>query len=505
MNSKIKNNIMKTKIILILVLFIFSLGTRGQGNKEKDQLLDLLSHPEHAQGEMAGIITTSSALLQTRLTLTNWKFNNDYVGCSGWARFMVYTDNTDEAIYTEWKKATAENDYIVKIMVKNMEPDTKYFYRLQYGRDRENYRTGQLCEFRTLAGGSISRIVSFTVTTGMNYDKFYHQPGSRFYGIEKELGYPAAGSVVKLKPDFFIGTGDNVYYDSNFMPCGQAVDAVTMRNYYHLQLGQPRMVEMFSKMGVYWEKDDHDYRYNDSDTTGERPPSHQLGIKIYREQLPVVDPDEKNAVTYGTYRVSKEVQIWILEGRDYRSPNSMPDGPGKTIWGKPQEEWLKNTILESDATFKFIISPTPMIGPDDAYKSDNHVNQKGFRTERDRFFEWMKNNNIPVNSLLFITGDRHWQYHSIDAIYGFNEFSSGPFVDANSRMGRNPGDPASTDPEAKLVIQPYTSREPSGGFLRVVVDPAGSPWKTSRATFEMRDENGAINYSTYIDSVKDIE
>lgn len=59
-----------------------------------------------------------------------------------------------------------------------------------------------------------------------------------------------------------------------------------------------------------------------------------------------------------------------------------------------------------------------MIGPDDAYKSDNHVNQKGFRTERNSFFEWLKNNEIPINNFFFITGDRHWQYHSIDIEYG---------------------------------------------------------------------------------------
>ncbi len=330
---------------------------------------------------------------------------------------MVYSRDVNNALYTEWKEAIPENDYIIKIVIKDLEPDTRYFYRLQYGRDQSNYRTGQLCEFKTLAGANISAVSSFVVTTGMNYDKFYNEPQRRYRGVEKELGYPAAESVTRLLPDFFVGTGDNVYYDSNFMPMGQGVDAETMRNYFHLQFGQPRMVEMFSKMSSYWEKDDHDYRFNDADTTGARLPSHQLGIKIHKEQLPVSKPEDENALTYGTYRISKEAQIWILEGRDYRSPNSDADGPEKTIWGETQKIWLKNTILESDATFRFIISPTPMIGPDDAYKSDNHVNQKGFRYERDEFFKWLKENNIPINSLVFITGDRHWQYHSIDAKY----------------------------------------------------------------------------------------
>ena len=68
--------------------------------------------------------------------------------------------------------------------------------------------------------------------------------------------------------------------------------------------------------------------------------------------------------------------------------------------------------------------------------------------------------------------------------------------------GRNPGDPKSTDPNADLVIQPYTSRTPSGGFLFVKLVPEGSPWKTARAIFEMRDENGDILYSTSVDANK---
>jgi len=490
----------KNTTALFVLILMASTTALGQTREQEKQLLNLLTHPEHAQGEMAGLVTPTSAMLQSRLTLTNWQFDNDYIGCQGWGRFMVYTNDVDSAIYTEWHEAIPEDDYIIKIMLKDLEPNTRYSYRLQYGRDQSNYRTGQICEFKTHAGADISAGTSFAVTTGMNYDKFYNHPQKRFRGVEKELGYPAAESVTKLLPDFFVGTGDNVYYDSNFMPMGQGVDPKTMRNYFHLQFGQPRMVEMFSKMSSYWEKDDHDYRYNDSDTTGERSPSHQLGIKIHKEQLPVSNPEDENAVTYGTYRVSKEAQIWILEGRDYRSPNRNADGPEKTIWGETQKNWLKNTILESDAAFRFIISPTPMIGPDDAYKSDNHVNQKGFRHERDEFFQWMKENNIPVNSLVFITGDRHWQYHSIDAEYGYNEFSTGPFVDANSRLGRNPGDPKSTDPKANLVIQPYTSNTPSGGFLYVKVEPEGNPWKKARATFEMRDENGVILYSSYIDA-----
>ena len=76
-----------------------------------------------------------------------------------------------------------------------------------------------------------------------------------------------------------------------------------------------------------------------------------------------------------------------------------------------------------------------------------------------------------------ICGDRHWQYHSIHPI-GFEEFSTGALVDGNSRLGRSPGDPESTDPEG-LIEQPYTRTEPSGGFLHVTISPGERPTATN--------------------------
>ena len=67
----------------------------------------------------------------------------------------------------------------------------------------------------------------------------------------------------------------------------------------------------------------------------------------------------------GVVRVSAEA-----EGRDYRSPHMTPQGPSKTLWGFEQLAWLKRTLLESDAVFKILISPTPLVGPDDANQAD---------------------------------------------------------------------------------------------------------------------------------------
>lgn len=88
-------------------------------------------------------------------------------------------------------------------------------------------------------------------------------------------------------------------------------------------------------------------------------------------------------------------------------------------------------------------------------------------------------------------GDRHWQYHSIHPA-GVEEFACGALVDANSRPGRKPGDPKSTDPDAQIK-QPYLQDPPSGGFLLVRCSPAEGDMP-ARLALEFYDEHGELLY-----------
>lgn len=444
-----------------------------------------------AQGTMVGEVNTTSAILHCRLTSTQKKIGFDVPGSAGVGRFE-YSEKKDfsDSTTTEWLVAKPEYDYILKTKITGLRPYTRYHYRVVFGSDRDKTTKSDSATFRTLPGKDSDQAVSFVVVTGMNYMSFHHgilrkgkRNGERAYqGLDKHLGFPGLSAMQHLKPDFFVGTGDNVYYDSH--DAEEATDVTGMRRKWHQQFAQTRFIEFFRETPTYWEKDDHDHRYNDCDRVGSRPPSSDLGIRIFREQVPVVDPTDPQAKTYRTFRINKHLQIWLVEGRDYRSPNKMDDGPDKTLWGTEQIAWLKQTLLASDATYKLLISPTPMVGPDDAYKRDNHTNHKGFRTEGRAFFKWIKDRGLDKRGFHIICGDRHWQYHSVDPT-GIEEFSSGALVDSNSRLGRNPGDPKSTDPNAE-INQFYTQEEASGGFLRVSVN------ETASAQFEFYDENGEL-------------
>ena len=470
------------------------------------------------QGIMAGEVGERSVILQSRLTSSNPRQDPRWEGvrgAGGWARFEISeSEDFAEARETGWIEASPYSDFIVKQKVGGLMRGTRYHYRLRYGPDKDRTRMSAAATFRTLAGSGIAAPYSFVVVTGMNYSFFHYTGSSRvgpYEGPDKDLGYPALASILKLKPDFFVGTGDNVYYDHPGHR-GRAQTRHEMRKKHHEQYSQPRFLDLFRNVATYWMKDDHDHRFDDSDAVnavrirapkqldyyprtniheGESGsgflPSHELGVDVFREQMPVVDPADPKAVTYRTYRVSRDLQVWLVEGRDYRSPLDQPDGPRKTIWGAEQKAWLRRTLRESDAPFKMLLSATPMVGPDSSSKRDNHTNFNGYRHEGDEFFRFLADSGIGGDEFFIACGDRHWQYHSIRPD-GYEEFSSGALVDANAILGSFPGRPNTTDPEGR-IRQPFHSPEASGGFLMISVVPDGD---SAVAEFRFYDEQGKL-------------
>ena len=441
------------------------------------------------QGMMAGEVTRSRVILHARLTQGEVLVDGDMPGAPGIGRFEISTDPAFTRYRkTAWLYAHPDTDYILKAHVANLKSGTRYYYRLRYGPSREVTTFGPMGTFRTHAKRRVAEPVRFVVVTGMNYGKFY-DGGNQYSGADKALGYPALEAILQQKPDFFVGTGDNVYYD---WPKSPAVRTqAELRRKWHEQFAQPRFKALFAQVPTYWEKDDHDFRFNDCDLTGDTLPLSALGIDTFREQVPVAPPGDARAVTYRTYRVNQLLQLWFVEGRDYRDANTMPDGPSKTLWGREQLNWLKRTLRRSDATFKILVSPTPLIGPDDEYKEDNHTNPGGFQYERDIFFAWLKKHRLEQKNFFIVCGDRHWQYHSIHPD-GLEEFSCGALVDANARRGRLSLDPKGTDPDG-LIAQPYVQTEPSGGFLQIEVMPAKARDGAS-IVFTHFDETGAKLY-----------
>ncbi|HYW95087.1 MAG TPA: alkaline phosphatase D family protein, partial [Bacteroidales bacterium] len=265
---------------------------------------------------------------------------------------------------------------------------------------------------------------------------------------DPERGFRIYDSMLKLHPDFYVQTGDYVYYDK---PGPIADNKEKARHKWSAMNAWPSIVDFSSKVPFYIEKDDHDMLRDDA-----WPGIEPLGYLTFDEALGIWNRHVPlKGKPYRTVRWGKDLQIWLVEGREYRSPNTMPDGPGKTIWGKEQKDWLVRTVKASDATFKILFSETPIVGPDRAKgKNDNYAN-KAFQTEG----EWVRHFLASVDNMYVINGDRHWQYVSVDDKTGLTEFSQGPASDSHAQ-GWQPDD---VRPEHRFL-------RVKGGFIGVKVD-----------------------------------
>lgn len=424
--------------------------------------------PYNAMGEMAGEVGPHSVILQTRLTEAATRDTAGAMpGAGGWVCFEISSvDDFSQARFTAWRQALEENDFIVKEHVSGLAADTPYFYRVHIGESAGvSQRIGSGRSFRTAPEPWMKRDVSFTVVTSHKYSAVAHADGFNSYE-----------AMIRLRPDFIIPTGDNVYYDSDIPP---GVDLASCRHHWHRMYSFPRLVAFYGQVPVYWEKDDHDYRFDDADpympARKVGSPDDELGRSVFLEQVPVRER------TYRTVRWGSALQIWLTEGRDFRSPNAMADGPGKTMWGVEQRRWLKRTILESNAMFKVLVSPTPLLGPDRANKKDNHANRLGFFTEGQNFLKWLAGKN--VRNFYIACGDRHWKYHSVHKQTGYEEFCSGSLGDGSAVKNPDYSDPVV---ERKFYLG-------SGGFLlvRVQVQRVTEPV----ITFDLCEKHGSVTYS----------
>lgn len=371
------------------------------------------------------------------------------------------TPDLGDAAETEWRAVAAEDDYTHQFHLTDLEPGATYYFE-----SRTSDPTGHVLHlplsgsFQTAPAADVRDGVRGVVITGQAYRDTDDPDGFSIYR-----------SMLEFAPHWIVPTGDTVYYDSDDP---LAVSLEIARYHWTRMYSYPTLVDFHRQVSGYWEKDDHDSYANDGwpglhrDYMGDF--SYELGLKVFAEQVPF------RGEPYRRFRWGKGLEIWLVEGRDFRSPNDAEDGPEKTIWGAEQKKWLTESLLASDADWKLLISPTPIVGPDRGKKADNHANE-AFAHEGDWFRAWAAEN---LGDQFFIAcGDRHWQYHSVDPKTGVQEFSSGPVSDEHA--SGTPGE----DPEM------HRYHNVQGGFLSVETDTADGE---SRITFRFHGVDGEADY-----------
>ncbi len=413
-------------------------------------------------GAKAGEITENAAIVHVRLTSTPGQNADSLIpGNDGQARVHYGTaeDLTDSKT-TPWVTAIANEDHSIQFHLDDLPAAKRIYYQVEIRESDDSPSTiAPTHSFITAPVAGTRAPVMFHLTTCQDLH-----------------GDSTYVPMAVQRPDFCVSAGDTVYYDGQ----GLARNVPQAWQAYQKMFGLQSMKDYYQHVGGYFMKDDHDYRFNDADpymkgkwvnnkkadpgailteTKGNQALdvgwlTHEEGIRVFKQVFPMNDK------TYRTMRWGQGVQIWMLENRDYRSPNNMPDGPEKSIWGATQKAWLMETLLASNADHRIIISPNPIVGPDRLMKGDNHANLNGFWHEAQEFLDWVKSNKL--TNVILMCGDRHWQYHSIDQRNerGVHEFSCGPTSDDHTQA---------VPPMYEGVERPYSASR--GGFLSARYKP----------------------------------
>jgi alkaline phosphatase D len=398
----------------------------------------LAAGPFQATGYKVGEVDQNSAVVWTRLTRLE-RGAQDQVdaapGALGEVRVTWHPATRSEEWCTPWLPVDPDKDFTRQVELADLTPGTRYAVTVEGRRPEGGEPT------TTLTGG-------FTTAPAADAPATIRMAVVTCQAI-RSVESPTKGHFTykvldQIRPDLFVHTGDIVYYDKEPL----CHDAAAARCKWNRMYAYEWQRAFHLNTTSYFMKDDHDTVKNDcwqghryGDLTWEE------GLAIFREQVPMREK------TYRTVRWGRDLQIWMTENRDFRSPNTDPDGPQKTILGRDQKEWLVRTMTESDATFKVFISPGCVVGPDKEGKNDNHANP-AFAHEG----AWLRGFLADLGNAIVINGDRHWQYHSVDPETGLHEFGCGPIGNLHDYGGH-------------CGFQPKYHKyfDPGGGFLLVTV------------------------------------
>lgn len=378
-------------------------------------------------GVSSGDVTPTSALIWAR-----------GAEVSGSALVVEYSTNED---FSDTQKAeplalTPERDFTGKVALTGLKPATRYYYRV-----------------KQVQGTAQSAPVAGTFVTAPEANsssevKFVWSADLGGQGMCRRPEYFIFNALAEAQPDFFLFLGDTAYNDERCPspPNAPGSDFVanTLEEYRAKQKYQfadkpYQKARAATSLYVIW--DDHEVINNFSGTTVD-PKRLAIGRQVLLEYFPITVNSQAPNRLYRSFRWGKHAEIFILDTRQYRSDNKLPDGPDKTMLGKEQLAWLKENLKNSDATWKFIASTVKLSFPSDCPEAcdswANGASPTGFERELLEISEFIIQNKI--RGVVWLTGDEHVvdvvQYDpNRDRVIDFYEFTSGPLSALTSYMG----------------------------------------------------------------------
>ncbi len=394
------------------------------------------------QGIAVGDVTAQTALLWGR-TEGPAMVQVEYAPLGIWEKVSKSAAVTAPVARTPRFDTTAETDYTVSIPLQGLVPATRYRYYVKggkFGAGAEIVETkiAAMGEFTTLPEAKTAVPVTFAWSGDLGGQQRCRQ------GIG---GYPIFEVMGKQSLDFFLFLGDTIYSDDTCPspPNDPGADftASTLAEYrarHRYQRGAESLRRFLEYVPVYVTWDDHEVRNNFAGPFDEQMPT---GRQALREYWPIASPVDDPQRLYRSVRYGAELELFILDTRQYRSKNADPDGPAKTMLGAQQLQWLMDGLRNSTATWKVVATSVPLSIPKGGGVSvpgndgwAGGPDGTGFERERQVIVDAILRNKL--KNVVFLATDVHWvQANSYDpnedGMPDFHEFVAGPL---SARAGR---------------------------------------------------------------------
>ncbi len=376
--------------------------------------------------------------------------------------------------------------------------------------------------FRT-AGGDSDETIRFV---------FSGDVAGQGWGINPDIGgMPIFDAMADRDPDFFVHSGDVCYSDApleetvtlpdgrvwqNVMTEEKSAVAQTLdefRGQFSYNLLDDALRGFAARVPQIVQWDDHevvnnwypgevldDDRYTETDVDALAKRAHQA----FHEWQPIVPSEAVDGRIYRKLSYGPELDIFVIDMRPYREPNSPGGADFERILGEKQARWLVNQVAGSTATWKVIAADMPLglVVPDgddiEGVANDAPGEPRGREAEIDGVLHQLHRRG--VRDVVWVTADVHYtaaHHYSPDRASSreftpFWEFVSGPLH--AGAFGPNDLDPT-FGPEVVFENPPTEDNaSPMVGFQHfgeVEIDR-----HSLELTVYLRDANGDSLWST---------
>ncbi len=255
-------------------------------------------------------------------------------------------------------RSEAARDFTARVKLENLEPGTRYRYRVHFESDGESSAMVE-GSFRTAPSSETPGAVKFVVGGDL---------GGHGFCRDATSGYSFFDRMRELGPDFFIANGDMIYADSDCPearpdggrnvpgdfpriddPAVDWTDADSVREIYlahwRYNRADPSFQRFLLEVPVYSQWDDHEV-INDFGAPWPRlaaAPDRQgypVLVRAGREALfdfhPLWPNAEEPERIYRSFRWGAYVELFLLDARSYRSANDREDSPEAEDASRPR-------------------------------------------------------------------------------------------------------------------------------------------------------------------------